>query len=162
VVQFTRSEKRERFLAKVDRTEPDRCWEWPGFHDRHGYAKSGLGNGWPQLAHRAMYEILVGPIPDGLQIDHICHNRGCLNPAHMQAVTAKQNLENTIARPLSKSGVRGVYHDTRNPNNPWVVSVTHNGKSVYGGGFPTRDDAEHAAIALRNSLFTNNLSDRAQ
>lgn len=51
------------------------------------------------MAHRVVYEALVGPIPDGLQLDHVCRNRACVNPAHLEPVTA---LENTRRSALAK------------------------------------------------------------
>lgn len=52
-------------------------------------------------AHRAVYEILVGKIPDGLQIDHLCRNRGCVNPLHLEPVTREENLSRS---PLTNRG----------------------------------------------------------
>jgi hypothetical protein len=79
----------ERALARI--VVGDDCWEWAGAHNRDGYG-TAYKDGRPQGAHRVIYELLVGPIPDGLQIDHLCRNRGCVNPAHMEPVTKKVNL----------------------------------------------------------------------
>lgn len=68
----------ERFWSKVDRREPDDCWPWTGSHVSGGY-----GNFWDGAkvvyAHRWAYQHFVGPIPEGLDIDHLCHNAdtGC-------------------------------------------------------------------------------------
>jgi hypothetical protein len=51
----------------------------------------GIGNKRTALAHRVAYEALVGPIPDGMTIDHLCRNKRCLNPAHMELVTRGEN-----------------------------------------------------------------------
>jgi hypothetical protein len=64
----------------------DGCWEWHGYHDRDGY--SGVSGG---HLHRKVYEDLVGPIPEGLTIDHLCRNRGCVNPEHLEPVTHREN-----------------------------------------------------------------------
>ena len=83
----------ERFEAGVIRT-PD-CWEWSGTHDRNGYSKlSSRLEGKKKLmyAHRLAYELYVGPIPDGLVIDHLCRNHGCVNPEHLEAVTQAVNF----------------------------------------------------------------------
>lgn len=77
-------------LSKV-RTGPD-CWEWLGAKDQDGYGAHyvrGLGQ---RRAHRLVYELLVAPIPAGLQLDHLCRNRGCVNPAHLEPVTTRVNL----------------------------------------------------------------------
>lgn len=67
------------------------CWLWTG--TKHSSGRTGYG--WFRgraLAHRASYEIHVGPIPRGLQIDHLCRVRRCVNPAHLEAVTPKVNI----------------------------------------------------------------------
>ena len=65
------------------------CWLWIGARDKDGYGKFG----WPpRMAHRISYEFLVGPIQAGLEIDHLCRNPGCVNPAHLEPVTHKENM----------------------------------------------------------------------
>mgnify|MGYP000641429375 CR=1 FL=1 len=74
---------------------PD-CWTWTRGHDPSGYATFH----WPQAggyAHRAAYLLAVGPIPDGYVIDHLCRNRGCVNPAHLEPVTPQMN---TLRSPI--------------------------------------------------------------
>lgn len=78
----------ERFNARVERT--DGCWLWRGYITPAGYG--GLKHGPHQLAHRISYMLYVGPIPDGLQIDHLCRVRHCVNPEHLEPVTARVNL----------------------------------------------------------------------
>lgn len=82
------AEDMARFLAKVDKTES--CWLWTAFCDKHGYAKFSVG-GRTRRAHRFAFERFVGPIPEGYEIDHLCRNRSCVNPAHMEAVTPRVN-----------------------------------------------------------------------
>lgn len=67
------------------------CLTWTGYKQPNGYGKVGL-NGKTQYAHRVAYEALVGPIAEGLMIDHLCRNRACVNVAHMEAVTNKVNI----------------------------------------------------------------------
>ncbi len=80
----------ERFWARVDRS-PDGCWLWKGGHFNNGYALISIERR-PKGAHRFAYELLVGPIPDGLQLDHLCRVRGCVNPKHLEPVTPRTNL----------------------------------------------------------------------
>jgi hypothetical protein len=70
---------------------PDGCWHWTG-----AFFASGYGNIWidekPRRAHRAMYELLVGAIPDGLELDHTCGHKACVNPSHLEPVTHRENV----------------------------------------------------------------------
>lgn len=70
------------------------CWEWIGSISNRGYGQVGV-IGKVRSTHRVAYELLVGPISDGLHIDHLCRNRSCCNPAHLEAVTPKVNAERT-------------------------------------------------------------------
>jgi hypothetical protein len=73
---------------------PSGCIEWTGYIDRHGYGRFGPGgrDGGKVSAHRWSYEHNVGPIPDGFQIDHLCRNRKCVNPDHLEPVTQRENI----------------------------------------------------------------------
>ncbi len=77
----------ERFWAKVNRLGEDDCWEWLASSQPHGYGQFAPGGraGGMTTAHRVAYELTFGPIPEGLSIDHLCRNRGCVNPAHLEA-----------------------------------------------------------------------------
>lgn len=79
----------KRFFAKVTTTDSG-CWEWQAFKTDKGYGIFKLPGS--QKAHRASYQHFVGPIPDGMEIDHLCANRGCVNPEHLEAVTHSENI----------------------------------------------------------------------
>lgn len=90
--------------VKKDGPVPERrpdlgaCWLWMGFRSLDGYGRiqpgrrSSSGYGAPLLVHRVSYELAVGPIPDGLTIDHLCFVTSCVNPTHLEAVTMGENV----------------------------------------------------------------------
>ena len=90
----------ERFWAMVDASGD--CWEWRGARVR-GYGTFKVDR--KQLrAHRFAYELLVGPIPPGLELDHLCANPGCVNPAHLEPVTTAENVSRMWARKRAAAG----------------------------------------------------------
>lgn len=83
----------ERIKALSTITETG-CWEWQANMSNSGYGQLRVTR--PKrrtlLAHRASYEAFIGPIPDGLQIDHLCRNKRCCNPEHLEPVTHAENM----------------------------------------------------------------------
>lgn len=78
-----------RFLSKVQKTET--CWLWIGAKTRDGYGQLRVGP-MARYAHRVAYELLVGPIPSGLVLDHLCRTPSCVNPAHLEPVPQRTNV----------------------------------------------------------------------
>lgn len=86
----------ENLLSRLAVT-PSGCVEFTGCRDREGYGKLWHPDG-HGLAHRAMYVLMVGPIPDGLTLDHLCRNPPCVNPGHLEPVTLAVNILRSEAR----------------------------------------------------------------
>lgn len=91
---FTREQVIAAFWAKVEKT--DGCWNWTGCKTKSGYGQIWRGFSdkarTMQVAHRFAWELLVGNIPDKLELDHLCKNRKCVNPKHLELVTHWENL----------------------------------------------------------------------
>lgn len=87
---MTPPERFARFISHGPEFNGEPCWEWTGSRFATGYGQFTVG-GKPVFAHRFAYATFVGPIPEGLEIDHLCMNRPCCNPAHLEAVTGAEN-----------------------------------------------------------------------
>lgn len=79
-----------RFMDKLEMITESGCWVWMACCNGNGYGRFGL-SGRTVYAHRFAFELLRGPIPPGLEIDHLCRVRSCVNPYHMEAVTDRVN-----------------------------------------------------------------------
>ena len=89
-------EQVNRFWQKVEKGETDyQCWTWTAAK-RDGYGRVGINNRVYQ-AHRISYGLVVGPIPDGLHLDHLCRNPSCVNPLHLEPVTQRINTLRGVA-----------------------------------------------------------------
>jgi len=92
----------ERFWSKVDKAGD--CWLWLAAKKWNGYGifKVGGKAGYAEPAHRVAYYMARGEIPDGLGLDHLCRNRSCVNPAHLEPTTWRENIRRG-------NGVAGVH-----------------------------------------------------
>lgn len=121
----------ERFWAKVDRNGPapefrphlGSCWIWTARIARDGYGRFGIG-GRLKIAHRVAYELEVGPIPEGLILDHLCRVRPCVRPSHLEPVTNRENVLRGIKGILTTHCPAG--HPYDEANTYWSTNVRGN------------------------------------
>ena len=142
------SDPEEAFAVHAERQGS--CLIWAG--DKHA---SGYGRIWADgkrgLAHRYAWERVNGRIPDGMEVDHVCHNTLCVDVEHLRLATRQEN-NSYLAGPASdnkNSGVRNVYRN----QNRWMVQIGKGGKSLYFGTYPTVDEAAAVAEEKRAELF---------
>jgi hypothetical protein len=89
----------ERFWEKIV-VAPSGCWLWQGAKNRTGYGQLWRDGGLV-VAHRVSYELFIGLVPGGLELDHLCRTPACVNPLHVEPVTHRENMlrgENPVSR----------------------------------------------------------------
>lgn len=140
----------ERLWSRVDRSDPEACWLWPGAHSQ-GYGRvkgdvRGSCEGRMLQAHRVAWELTNGPIAEGMVLDHMCHQLLCINPRHLREVTHAQNMQNRKGpTKRSKTGIAGVQFRA----GKYQVVVA----GRYVGRFAGLDDAAAAADEARKTFM---------
>lgn len=145
----------DRFWSKVDKAGD--CWVWTGatFNGYGAFRHKGSSH----VAHRISYEWKHGPIPPGAEVDHMCFNRGCVNPDHLRLLSHSLNGQNRAgANSNSKSGVRGVYWC--NTYNTWLAKAMLNRKAYGVGRFATVEEAEQAITEWRREHMPYSINDQ--
>lgn len=138
----------QRFWAKVDKNGPGGCWLWVGARSSTGYGNVYDRGRW-QAPHRIVAEAAWGPIPDGMQVDHLCRIRACVNPNHLDVVTRRENTSrgaNSDLNPGKTSRYVGV--SWFKAKRRWHASAS--GRHL--GSFRIEDDAARAYDAALIAL----------
>lgn len=102
----------ERLWSGLDKSGANGCWLWTRAVDAYGYGAIRAG-GTMRKTHRLAYELLAGPIPDGLQLDHLCRVRHCANPSHLEPVTSRENSQRGV-KAKQETCQRGHHFDAEN------------------------------------------------
>lgn len=112
----------ERFWLRVDKNAPNGCWLWTGAK-MHGYGRFNVGGGKIVGAHQFAYEQLIGPVPKGLELDHLCRNPSCVNPQHLEPVTHQTNIVRGDAPAVLRALYASMTHCRR--GHPWDEANTY-------------------------------------
>lgn len=151
-----RANEVEQFWAKVEKTEG--CWNWKDDTKRDGYGRFRY-RGKKHMVHRLAFSWEKGELADGDEVDHICSNRACVNPAHLRAVSKFLNAQNRSgANKNSTSGVRGVYA----AHGRWRAVATLDRKPRQIGYFDSLEDAAAAVSAWRRKHMTHSEMDKKE
>ncbi len=147
----------ERFWEKVDKTGS--CWNWTGAKD-NGYGVCRV-EGAARLAHRVSYKWANGEIPAGALLDHMCHNKSCVNPGHLRFADHILNGQNrATSNRNSKSGIRGVYWC--NTYGHWIAKAMINRRPHHIGIFHDIELASKAVAEWRSTHMPYSLMDKKE
>ena len=124
-----------RFMYKFDlgqvpshKSELGQCWEWKFGKSRQGYAKfrEGASGSKTVPGHCFAYEYFIGPVPEGLQLDHLCRNKSCVNPWHCEPVTGSENVFRAPSKNRGKTHCPQVHEYTT--ENTYLVGPSKHGR----------------------------------
>lgn len=158
-IAITEADER-RFWAKVDKAGNGGCWQWTAALMGPGYGNFRIAGG-NMSAHRLSWVLAGNSLERDLQIDHMCHNRACVNPSHLRQVVKAVNGQNRAGVPQNNSsGARGVSWDSQ--TGRWRVMVTKDGRKYRGSRHASVSSAELEAITMRVQLGMANAVDVAR
>lgn len=151
-----------RFAAKVGPADENGCTPWIAY-TQYGYGRLMMTSEdappRPVLAHRIAYTIANGPIPDGALIDHVCHNRGCVNPEHLRLADFSTNGTNRSGpQQNSTTGIRGVFFNPA--RGKWFAQPQIHGRLYWLGCFTDPREAEAVVVAWRREHMPYSVLDQ--
>lgn len=149
----------ERILARVDSLDPEQCWRWLGATSPSGYGqvtRTNLRKDGTVYIHRAVYEAVVGPIPEGMVIDHLCRVRNCVNPLHLEPVTNAENVmrgESHIAsNPAKTHCPKGHPYDAENTYHYKGARQCRQCRNIHREAWRARSKAGESVALSRESV----------
>lgn len=145
----------ERFLSFVV-VQANGCWQWTGSKNRDGYGHFRNENGGWQGAHRWSYEYFIGAIPPDQELDHICRNRACVHPEHLEAVSHRENSvrgSRGLLKSQKSSQYIGVYWVER--RKKWHAQIQLGGQEHFLGYFDSEEHAQQAYIQAETAFREN-------
>jgi HNH endonuclease len=131
---------RRRFRDKVRVDRESDCWVWVGARHPRGYGQFSA-NGFKVYAHRYLFEYVNGPVPLGLELDHLCVNKSCIRPKHLEAVTHAENM--------CRAADRGVWDRERNGNAKLTEDNVFAIKRSHKCGVPVKEMAKRFNVSIR-------------
>ena len=142
-----------RFWRKVNKT--DGCWLWTAAKDDNGYGRfREKGRSGPaKLAHVFAYETLIGPVPEGKELDHICRNPSCVNPAHVEPVTHKVNVQRGLSGKVNNPMTAKTHCPQGHPYDERNTYVNRQGKRECRTCHRERTRLRRGSIARRRSPY---------
>ena len=142
-------------MRRVEKDRKSGCWLFTGYLTPLGYGKVGGGgkHGPVLRAHRVTYEHFRGPIPDGMQLDHLCRVPRCVNPDHLEPVTFRENLDRSQKGPGPTRRIahyRGIACDKR--DGMWFGQIKWTGARYKTSRFKTPEEARAAYVTMCERL----------
>lgn len=131
----------DRFFARVNANGV--CWEWLGAIQNNGYGKATLDDR-ATTAHRVSWRLLVGPIPDGMTLDHLCRNKVCVNPDHLEVVTSGENSRRGKRRHSCRHG---------HPRTPENLTANRGCKTCAAARDRAYKEANRGELAARQRAY---------
>lgn len=136
-----------RFFDQVAETSSG-CWQWLGYVGQNGYGYINV-NGRLLLTHRYSFELFRGPVPEGLELDHLCRNTACCNPAHLEPVTHAENVRRGEAGEVNRRRQLGRTHCAR--GHAWTPENTKQTPRQRKCRICIRQDSERARQRKRST-----------